>query len=93
MMNWTRSESGPSRYFKGLDLDEFQDQLDGLKSSLRDITNSFGKVANWQWDRTRNLASSTADDAEELMKDHLAASLLVALGVGIVVGYMIRRGK
>ena len=30
--------------------------------------------------------------AEELMKDNLAASLVVALGVGVLVGYLIRRG-
>jgi hypothetical protein len=27
-----------------------------------------------------------------MMKDNLAASLFVALGVGVLVGYLIRRG-
>jgi hypothetical protein len=31
------------------------------------------------------------EDAEELMKDHRAASLILALGLGVMVGYMIRR--
>jgi ElaB/YqjD/DUF883 family membrane-anchored ribosome-binding protein len=31
-------------------------------------------------------------EAEEMMKDNLAASLVVALGVGVLVGYLIRRG-
>ena len=34
----------------------------------------------------------TAHEAEELMKDNLAASMVVALGVGVLVGYLIRRG-
>ena len=32
-----------------------------------------------------------AQEAEELMKDNLAASLVLALGLGLVVGYLIRR--
>ena len=37
-------------------------------------------------------ALDRAYEAEELMKDNLAASLVVALGVGVLVGYLIRRG-
>ena len=37
-------------------------------------------------------ASETAHEAEEAMKEHLAASLLLAVGLGVVVGYFIRRG-
>jgi ElaB/YqjD/DUF883 family membrane-anchored ribosome-binding protein len=40
----------------------------------------------------RGRALDTAHEAEELMKDNLAASLVVALGVGVLVGYLIRRG-
>jgi hypothetical protein len=40
----------------------------------------------------RDSAAETWEDAEEAMKDHLAASLLLAIGLGIVVGYFIRRG-
>ena len=91
MASWIRGESRPSRYLKDLDIEDLQDQLDHLRASVTDLTNSFGKAANRQWDRARGLATSTAEDAEELMKDHLAASLILALGLGVVVGYMIRR--
>jgi ElaB/YqjD/DUF883 family membrane-anchored ribosome-binding protein len=89
MAIWPREESRPSRYLK--DIDDLQDQLDGLRSSITDLTASFGKLANRQWDRTRHAATTTAEEAEELMKDNLAASLVLALGLGIVVGYLVRR--
>ena len=89
MAIWTREESRPSRYLK--DLDDLQDQLDGLRTTIADLTSSFGTLANRQWDRARNAATTTAEEAEELMTDNLAASLVLALGLGIVVGYLIRR--
>ena len=43
--------------------------------------------------RARAYASDTAQDAEEVMKDNLAASLVLAVGLGVLVGYFIRRGS
>ena len=40
---------------------------------------------------TRDYASEAAQEAEELMKDNLAASFVLALGIGVVIGYLIRR--
>jgi len=40
---------------------------------------------------TRDYASEAAQEAEELMKDNLAASFVLALGIGLVIGYLIRR--
>ena len=37
--------------------------------------------------------ADTASDAEETMRANFAALLIVALGVGALVGYMIARGK
>lgn len=91
MASWIRGESRPSQYLKELDIEDLRGQFDNLRASVTDLTNSFGKAANRQWNRTRGVASSTAEDAEELMKDHLAASLILALGLGVLVGYMIRR--
>jgi hypothetical protein len=39
------------------------------------------------------MAAEAARDAEETMKDNLAASLLLALGLGVAVGYFISRGR
>jgi ElaB/YqjD/DUF883 family membrane-anchored ribosome-binding protein len=93
MMNWGRAEQKASRYLPDLDADELRDQLDDVRAYLKDLTASFGKVANRQLGRARGRAVDTAYEAEEIMKDHLAASLVVALGVGVLVGYLISRGS
>ena len=91
-MNWGRSEDRASRYLKELEVQDLSEQLDSLRSYVKDLTGSFGKIANRQWGRARHRALDAAEEAEEVMKDHLTASLIVALGIGILVGYMIRRG-
>ena len=63
-----------------------------MRDYLRDLTTSFSEIANSQWGHARGRAIDTVQDAEEMMKDNLAASLVVALGVGVLVGYLIRRG-
>lgn len=93
MMSWGKAEKKAGRYLKELDTDDVRDQLDAMRAYLKDLTSSFGKVANRQWGRARGQAVDRAEEAEDLMKDHLAASLIVALGVGVLVGYLIRRGS
>lgn len=93
MMSWGRGEERAGRYLQDLDSDDLRDQLDAMRAYLKDLTTSFGKVANRQWGRARDRAVDTEQVAEDMMKDHLAASLVVALGVGVLVGYLIRRGS
>jgi ElaB/YqjD/DUF883 family membrane-anchored ribosome-binding protein len=91
--NWGRTaESKTSRFLKELDSQDVYDQLDAVRDYLRDLTGSVSKVANRQWGHTRHRAADSVQEAEEMMKDNLAASLVVALGVGVLVGYLIRRG-
>jgi ElaB/YqjD/DUF883 family membrane-anchored ribosome-binding protein len=91
--NWGRAaEHKAGRFVKELDTQDVQDQLDSVRDYLRDLTGSFSKIANRQWGHSRGRAADTVHDAEEMMKDNLAASLVVALGVGVLVGYLIRRG-
>jgi ElaB/YqjD/DUF883 family membrane-anchored ribosome-binding protein len=92
MMSWGRAEDRASRYLKELDVHSVNDQLDNVRAYLKDLTDSFGKIANRQWGHAGHRARDAAEEAEELMKNNLAASLIIALGVGVLVGYMIRRG-
>ena len=87
--NWgTAAESKTSKFLKELDTQDVYDQLDAVRDYLGDLTTSFSKIAS----RRVGHALDTAHEAEELMKDNLGASLVVALGVGVLVGYLIRRG-
>lgn len=93
MSRWARTEQQASKFLKELDADDLHDQLDAMRAYLKDLTGAFGKIANRQWGRTRDQAADTAHEAEAFMKDNLSASLVVALGIGVLVGYMIRRGS
>ena len=93
MTSWGRAEHKACKFLKEFDADDLHDQLDSMRAYLKDLTGAFGKIANRQWGRAREQAVDTAQEAEDLMKGNLAASLIVALGVGVLVGYMIRRGS
>ena len=93
MTSWGRAEHKAGKFLKEFDADDLHDQLDSMRAYLKDLTGAFGKIANRQWGRAREQAVDTAQEAEDLMKGNLAASLIVALGVGVLVGYMIRRGS
>ena len=95
MTSWAnrgRAENKASRFLKELDARELHDQIDAVRDYLQDLTGSLSKIANRQWGQARGRSVDRVQEAEELMKDNLAASLVVALGVGVLVGYLIRRG-
>jgi len=92
MVSLARAERKAARFVKDLDIDDVYDQLDTLRGYLNELSQSMGKGAGRQFGRARDFASETAHDAEEAMKDNLAASLVLAVGLGVIVGYLIRRG-
>jgi hypothetical protein len=82
MANWSRA--GHETY-------DLHGQLDSIRGHLRELSHAFSGASHRQLGRARDLAAETVHEAEETMKDHLAASMLIALGVGVLVGYFIRR--
>ena len=55
------------------------------------LTSGFGKTTSRQFGRARDVVADTAHDEEATMKDNLAASLILAVGLGMIIGYMIGR--
>ena len=82
-----------ARFVRDVNVDDLRHQLDGLGDYLNELTHSAGGTANRRLKQARHAASTAADDAGELMKDNLAASLVLAAALGVVVGYLIRRGS
>jgi hypothetical protein len=89
------SRSGAERksggFLKEVHVTDLYDHLDAIGAYLKELTGAFGNLANRQWSRGRYLVAGTARDAEETMEDHLAASLIIAIGVGVLLGYVIGR--
>ncbi|MCK4276126.1 MAG: hypothetical protein KAX78_06410 [Phycisphaerae bacterium] len=86
-------ERKPSRFARDLDLGDVHDQLDALHGFVQELSRDVGQDARSSYGRARDMAAEAARDAEETMKDNLAASLLLALGLGVAVGYFISRGR
>ena len=91
-MMWGLAERKTSRFGKDLEIDDLYDQLDTLRGYVQHLSHSAGKSAGHGYERARGLAADAAHDAEQTMKDNLPASLVIAMGVGIFVGYFLRRG-
>ena len=92
MVSLARAERNAAKFVKDLDIDDVYEQLDTLRGYVQQLSQGVGKGASRQFGRARDFASDTAHDAEEAMKDNLAASLVLAVGLGVIVGYLIRRG-
>jgi len=90
---WGLAERKTSRFGRDLDMNDVYDQLDTLRGYVQELSHGAGKSAKSGYGRARDFASGAAHDAEDTMKDNLAASLVLTLGLGIVVGYFIRRGS
>ena len=71
----------------------FYDQLEFMGAYLKELTSGLGKTTGRQFGRARDVVAETAHDAEATMKDNLGASLILAVGLGIIIGYMIRRSS
>jgi ElaB/YqjD/DUF883 family membrane-anchored ribosome-binding protein len=85
---WGLAERKSSRFNPDLDMADVYDQLDTLRGYVQELSRSVGKSADHSYGR----AKAAAQDAEDLMKDNLAASLVLALGLGVAIGYFLRRG-
>ena len=82
-----------ARFVRDVNVDDLRGQLDGLRDYVNELSHSVGKSANRGFKQARHGASGAADDAGEVMKDNLAASLILAAALGVVIGYFIRRGS
>jgi ElaB/YqjD/DUF883 family membrane-anchored ribosome-binding protein len=86
---WGLAERKTSRFGGDLDIDDLYDQLETLRGYVQELSRSAGQG----YGRAREFASEAAQEAEEAMKDNLAVSLVVALGLGVLVGYFLHRSS
>ena len=82
MIDWPKAERKSASFLRELDADNLHDQLDTIGAYLKELTNAFSKMAHRQWGRARYVVA----DVEERMKDNLTASLILAVGLGVLVG-------
>jgi ElaB/YqjD/DUF883 family membrane-anchored ribosome-binding protein len=87
--NWN-GETGS--LLKRIDISELSDQIDVVRDYLQELASSFSSIANRRWRNARERTLDTVEGTSEIMRDNPAAPLVMALGVGLLIGYLIRRG-
>lgn len=99
MWGGASSERKSSRLARDFDVDNLHDQLDKLRNYAEELSRSASHDASRGLGTARRglgtaraMASGAAHDAEGKVKDHLAISLVLSLGLGMLVGYFIHRG-
>ena len=93
MLNLAKAERKAARLVNNLDIDDLYDQIDTLRGYIGGTFLGSRQECQPAVRPRSCYASDTAQDAEEMMKDNLAASLVLAVGLGVLVGYFIRRGS
>ncbi len=90
---WGLAERKTARFGKDFDISDLYDQLETLRDYFDEVSHRVGKSAAPTYGRARDMAAEAARDAEETMKDNLAISLVLALGLGVTIGYFLNRGR
>ena len=86
--NWDRE----GERLKKIDIPDLSDQFDVVRDYLQELASSFSKIASRRWRNARERSLDTMEGTSEIMRDNPAASVVMALGVGLLIGYLIRRG-
>jgi ElaB/YqjD/DUF883 family membrane-anchored ribosome-binding protein len=81
--NWDRETD---RLLKRIDIPDLSDQLDVVRDYLQELASLISKIANRRWRKARERTLDTVEGTSEIMRDNPAASLVMALGVGLVIG-------
>jgi hypothetical protein len=76
---------------KTIDADDVYEQMDNIREYLSSLSKTWAKSGRRQITRAKELAVDSAADAEEIMRGNLVASLVLALGLGVAIGYFIGR--
>jgi ElaB/YqjD/DUF883 family membrane-anchored ribosome-binding protein len=75
------------------DINDIAQTLATAAAYLGQLTQSVRKRTNRQLDRAREALSDAAQDARDNLKDNVMVSLVLAAGVGLVIGYLFGRSS
>jgi ElaB/YqjD/DUF883 family membrane-anchored ribosome-binding protein len=70
---------------------ELASDLQELKKSAEDLTNTVGNVASRQYEHAQDVAKDTVHRSEEVIRRNPFSAILTALGLGFLLG-LFRRG-
>jgi len=81
----------PDHYALRQDLAEIVQRLSGLRQAVDDLTGSVGLAGSHQTERLQDQATEAVNAIEDAVRRDPFTSLGVALGIGFLIGLLLRR--
>ena len=67
------------------------EQIESLRSGIQDLSSTVERIAKEQMPRARSKATEALSDAEEAVQRNPLAVVVIALGLGFLIGVFTRR--
>ena len=67
------------------------EQIESLRSGIQDLSSTVERIAKEQMPRARSKATEVLSDAEEAVQRNPLAVVVIALGLGFLIGVFTRR--
>jgi uncharacterized protein YjbJ (UPF0337 family) len=67
------------------------EQIESLRSGIQNFSSTVDRIAKEQFPRARTRTTEVLDEAEEAVKRNPISALVVALGLGFLIGVLTRR--
>ena len=67
------------------------EQIESLRSGIQDLSSTVERIAKEQMHRARSKATEALSDAEEAVQRNPLAVVVIALGLGFLIGVFTRR--
>jgi ElaB/YqjD/DUF883 family membrane-anchored ribosome-binding protein len=74
-----------------LDTYELTQQIAEIRADLQSLTSTVGRIANKQLGRAQDKVTETANQVEDAIRQNPLSAVLIALGLGYLLGVFTRR--
>jgi ElaB/YqjD/DUF883 family membrane-anchored ribosome-binding protein len=74
-----------------LDTYELSQQIAEIRADLQSLTSTVGRIANKQLGRAQDKVMETANQVEDAIRQNPLSAVLIALGLGFLLGVFTRR--
>lgn len=91
MATASESERKKTKMVDDKDAEELSAELEAVRKDIQNLSQTVSRMAKGQINRAQDLASETAQDAEDAVRRNPIAAISIAVGLGFLFGILTRR--